>query len=266
MMMTTTMATRTPTGMWAVAALVLALPVTGCATKHDIRDLHDQMVELAARQDSLVRELRRQARVTQDTLRTQSDQLFDFRGEISRQLRTIAESLTTIEALAGENQRGIAGIRDQLANMRRMPARGVAGALNPQPGQAAPVAETGDAEALYNAAIEQFNRGQLATARQGFRQFVDAYPNHALAPDAYFYLADILAQDGKLDDAVQAFQAIGERFPESARVPDALYRVALIRIEQGKTDEARTILERIRNTYPDSGAAMLARDKLAEIR
>ncbi len=260
------MGARTPIGTRAVAALILALPLAGCATKHDIRDLHDQMVELAARQDSLVRELKRQARVTQDTLRTQSDQLFDFRGDVSRQLRSIAETLTTLEALAGENQRGIAGIRDQLANMRRLPAGGAAGAPNPQPGEAAPVEGAGDAEALYNAAIEQFNRGSLATARQGFRQFVDAHPNHALAPDAYFYLADILAQDGKLDDALQAFQAIGERFPESPRVPDALYRIALIRIEQGKTDEARAVLERIRNTYPDSGAAMLARDKLAEIR
>ena len=97
------------------------------ATKSDIRDLQTEIAgelrTLAARQDSLMTLLRTEAMSTQDTLRNQSEQIFDFRGGITTQLNAIARSLTTLEALVGENQRGIAGVRDQLANLRRVQFR-----------------------------------------------------------------------------------------------------------------------------------------------
>lgn len=256
---------------------VLAFALTGCATKGDIRtlqsELGDELRALAARQDSLLGELRFLNSSTQDTLRTQADQLFDFRGEITRQVQALTQTLVRLEALTGENQRGITSVRDQLANLRRLPA---ANTQATQPlvdsTQTSPTnPETvggagGNAEQLWNIAREQHQRGSFSTAQRAYEQFLEEYPTHALAPDAHFYLADILTQLDRPDDALEAFQEILALFPTASKVPDALYRIAVLQREAGDEDDARATLERIVNTYPDATIAMLARDMLAELR
>src|SRR5687767_13046262 len=101
---------------------ITALAFAGCATKGDIRSLQTEfrteLRAIAARQDSVLAALRLQNAVMQDTLRTQSDQLFDFRGQIATQLQAIAQGMARLEAISGENQRGITSMRDQLANIR----------------------------------------------------------------------------------------------------------------------------------------------------
>jgi tol-pal system protein YbgF len=258
--------------LWSLPAIALAF--AGCATKGDVRTLQTEVMRevraLAARQDSLLAELRFLNSSTQDTLRTQSDQIFDFRGEITRQLQSISQAQARLEALTGENQRGIASVRDQLANQRRLPA----GSTQPQlvdSTQATTSPESvagtgGNAQQLWNVAREQHQRGSYSTAQRAYEQFLQEYPTHALAPDAHFFMADILTQLDRPEDALEAFQEIQTLYPTAAKVPDALYRIAVLHQEAGDTDEARATLERIVNTYPDATIALVARDMLAELR
>jgi tol-pal system protein YbgF len=252
--------------LFAAAAVAF---LGGCATKGDLRSVQLEIRALAARQDSLMSRMSREMLNTQDTLRGQSVQLFDFRGEIFRQLRDISDGMSRLEALSGENQRGIAGVRDQLANLRRGPGGGTALPEGVDPmgvTDAGAQLAGGDAQSIYNAAVGQFNRGSLPTARTAFQQFLQAYPSHLLAPDAHYYLADILVQENRLEDALEEFQRIPETFPTATKVPEAMYRVAQLQIELGKVSDARATLERIVNTYPGTGVAVLAAEKLREIR
>lgn len=256
---------RVPSAARLLTATAAVAVLGGCATKGDLRDVQVELRALAARQDSLLIELRRETRSTQDTLRETTDQIVSFRGDISRQLRDISQALTRLEALTGENQRGISQVRDQLANMRRQPM------IQPPAGgddQVAPgggLSTGGDAQELYNAAFGQYRGGNLSTARSAFRAFLDAHPSHALAPDAWYYLGDIHFQERRWPEALEAFQQVSTLFPTATRVPQAMYRAALVRIEQGDRNAARALLERVVNTYPGTDAALLARDKLREI-
>ncbi len=243
--------------------MAAVLVVAGCATKGDMRNVRLELQALAARQDSFIAELRRETRSTQDTVRQQADQLFDFRGELFRQLRAMNESLMRLEALTGENQRGIASMRDQLVNMRRGSLGGAPADVGVQPGATGGAGD--DAAQMYQAGVDQFNRGSLTAASAAFQSFLQAYPSNENAPDAHFYLADILYQQNRLQDALDAFAEIPELFPTAARVPEALYRMGLIQNELGNTEEARATLQRVVNTYPDSEAATLAAAKLREI-
>ena len=260
----------------ALSLVVLRVPVLittivvlgGCATKSDIRDLQVELQAelrvLAERQAALIEQLQTEANSTRDTLRSQSIQLFDFRGELSRQLREIGEGLATLEVLAGENQRAITGIRGQVTNLRSgsitTPTTTVLDSTDMIGG-----ATGGGADQLYRTAAEQFGRGSLNTARMAFQQFVESYPNHVLAPEAHFSLADILYQQEDFDAALEAFGEIQSRFPTAAKVPDALYRIALIQIEMEEIESAIDTLQRITNTYPESVIAEIAADKLEEI-
>ncbi len=258
-----------------VATMAVAFTFSGCAMKGDIRLLQEELRAIAARQDSLVNELRVEAQQTQDTLRTQGDQMFDLRGDLSRQLQQINQALVRIEAIAGENQRGLSSVRDQMANMRRLPAGSTTGPGASGGLSAADSTETGGGESLigggsnpqelYDVAKSQYDRGSLNSASRAFEQFLSEHPNQELAPDAHFYLADILGQQERPEDSMEAFQEIQELFPTHRRVPEALYRIAELQIQLDDVDAAKVTLERIINTYPDELVALLARDRLDEI-
>ncbi len=232
-------------------------------------EVRGEIEALSARQDSLMSLLFSEVESTQDTLRIQSDRIFDFRGEINRQLRAITQGLATLEAIAGENQRGIASMRGQLANVRGLNS-GVQPIVAETPAIVEPGGENllgtgGSAEQLWGVAREQHLRGSYSTAQVAYEQFLEDYPNHDLAPDAHFNLADMITQQDRAEDALEAFQEIQALYPTSSRVPDALYRIAQLQVEMGDADDARATLERIMNTYPEATIAMLARDLLEEI-
>ena len=252
------------------AALAAALLVSaGCvATKRDVRDLRAEIQALSARQDSILVALSRQNAVTQDTLRHQTDQLFEIRGDVSRQLQSILDEISRIGELTGQNQRAIAGMRDQLEGLRRAPAP--TPTVDQVPGTGESVLGGGgggaDPEGTYAAALQAYRRNQLGTARSAFETFLEESPGNPLVPEARFYLADILVQQDEPEEAIAAFNQIAELHPTSPKVPEALYRVALLEIGRGNETTARRLLDRVVNTYPDSDAAGLAREKLREIR
>jgi tol-pal system protein YbgF len=246
---------------------VVVLALGGCAMKGDIRLLQEELRAIAARQDSLVAELRMEAQQTQDTLRTQGDQMFDFRGDISRRLQQIEQSLVRLEAIAGENQRGMASIRDQFVNLRRSPGMGVTMGADSATGGGERLAgaQSGGADELYAVAQNQLGRGSLNAASQAFEQFIAEHPNDPRVADAHFFLADILTQQGRPDDALAAFEEIQQLFPTHPRVPQALFRIAGLQESAGDLEAAKATLERIVNTYPDDLVAQLAREKLREL-
>ncbi len=261
---------RTAARLLTMSAVAVAS--SGCAMKGDVRQLQDELRTMAERQDSLMAEIRAQTLQTQDTLRTQGDQMFDLRGDINRQLQLINQALTRIEAITGENQRGLSSIRDQLANMRRgAPAAGGApttfgpGVESSQGMTDGESLVGGGADELWGVAREQLGRGSLNTAGTAFNDFLTQYPEDPRVPQAHFYLADILEQQDRPEDALAAFQEIQALFPTHEQVPAALYRIGSLQVRLDDLEGARQTFERIINTYPDSPMAMLAREDLEEI-
>jgi tol-pal system protein YbgF len=249
----------------AVAVAAALLLSAGCATKRDLRDLRAEIRALSARQDTILAALARQNTVTQDTLRQQTNQLFEIRGDVSRQLQRIMDDLSRLTELTGQNQRAIASIRDQLEGLRMRaaaPAPVGEAIVGGQPG-----GDPGAAEGLYATAMGLYGEPSTrGTALNAFRDFVQQYPNHERAPDALWYMGDVLAQQEQTEAALDAFDRVLELHPASARVPDALYRKALLLIEEGERDEARTLLERVVESYPASMSAAPARAVLRELR
>jgi tol-pal system protein YbgF len=249
----------------------VGLTVTGCATKGDLRDLQIEIRELATQQREALGQIEGLNLAVQDTLRGQSDALFESRGEIVRLIRQIEQQLITLRELTGQNQRAIATIRDLLERGRpgvlpppeRTDPEGGGQVLDVEFQDEAPVSEA--AVELFNAGVRAFNRGSITTARRAFQQFLTEYPNDPMAADANFYLSDLLVQEDRLEEAIQAFLRIPELYPVAEKVPDAIYRVGVLYIQLEQLEDARLYLERVVNSYPDSGAAALARERLAEI-
>ncbi len=259
---------RVPGIRWVLVALS-AVIVTGCATKGDLRDVRDEIQALAAQQRQAFNELSGMNLAVQDTLQGQADELFASRGEINRRLQALEQEMTTIKELLRLNQQSLVRIRDYLeagGASTRGPVR-----TDTEPGQEMPQQltptqpATGAAEESYNAALTQFNRGNLGTAQQAFQLFLQQYPNSPRAPDVRYYLADILVQQGHPEQAIDAFLQIPQFYPTADKVPDTWYRVGVLYVELNKLDDAREYLQKVVTNYPESDAAQLAKAKLAEI-
>jgi tol-pal system protein YbgF len=172
--------------------------------------------------------------------------------------------------LAGEIQRALASVRDQLANIRAapgIPSRvGVPDSVpSPTTGGERLIPGATDPEQLFQTAFQQLDRGSLRAAQAAFNEFLGQYPGHERAADAHFYLADILEQQDRPEDALEGFRPVPTLYPTHERVPDAMFRMARLQLELGDRDAARATLERITNTYPNAPIAMLARDMLETI-
>lgn len=246
---------------------LLGLSLSGCATKGDLRSVQDEIRALGERTDRAVQELSGLNLAVQDTLGRQSDAIFESRGDINRRLQTLEQEILTIQELLRMNQQSLMTIRDLLESQRP-------GGMGPmrtdtEPGrdlEFSPAEErAGGPVDMYNTAATQFNNGSLNTARRAFQQFLREYPTDALAPNAHFYLAEILVQEERLDEAISAFMRVPELFPTADMVPDAYLRLGEVYIQQDKLDDARYYLRLVVNSYADTDAARQAQERLDEI-
>ncbi len=240
--------------MRALLVLALLLPLGACATKRDVRDLAEEIRVLNARQTELIREVQRDQRELRDSIRVVSSAQSNMRAELLRRTVDLQEDLLRLQEVTGISQQQLASLRDQLERERRSVPTGSPMGMQEGGGEGAGV--------IYDAALTQFRRGAYTSARLGFEELVDRFPNDPLAPEARYYLADIQEQEGDTQGAIQGFLRVQEFHPTAERVPDALYRVGMLYRQAGDRDEARRYLERVVNTWPESGAADLARDAL----
>lgn len=251
-------APRRPAGGFfrAAVALLLAIPLAACATKRDVRDLGDEIRAQNQAQAELIAELRAEQAELESIVRALTGVQEERHGEVLRRLRQLQDEVQLTQEIAGASQAGLAAVRDQLSRGTPAPGAGAGGRapfFEETPGAA------GEVEDLYAEALTQHGRSSLAAARIGFQEIVDRFPNHELAPDARYYLADILSRDGEMDEALRGFLQVGELYPQAARVPEALYRAAIIYRDRGEAEQARALFTRIVNTWPDSEVAEMAR-------
>lgn len=251
-----------------VPALALLLPLAaGCATKSDVRGLERSMVaqieELEAQQRSVLERIG----LAFDSLSEQDRRLLTGRGEMQRQFDELRDLLAQILDLASQNNRLLAdlragGVTGGGGAVRVPPAVGGEGAG----GRGEAAAGADEASTFYNAALAQYRRNAYETARGGFEDFLQNYPDHPLAPDAQYFLAETYAGEGNRDRALEELAGVWERWPDAPRAATALYRSGVLEMERGRLNDARVFFQRVLAGYPESAEAPLAEDQLGRLR
>jgi len=92
--------------------------------------------------------------------------------------------------------------------------------------------------ALYRQALAEPPEADPAQAIQGFRAFLAAYPRHRAAPQARYYLGNLLYQTGAYDEALEAFGEVARR---GGGVLVGLSRLGLGYTWEAKGDWARAL-------------------------
>ncbi len=250
---------RTPSGPRLLLVAFLLLPLAACATKRDVRDLGEVIQAQNAEQAARVAELRAEQAELLRMIRALGSTGDERHTEVLRRFRALENEVQVAQELAGASQATVAAIRDAMDRSPR-PGAGTGGGFFEEEGGA------GEVDELYTDALAAHGRQNFATARFGFSDIVERHPNHPLAPDARYYLADIMAQEGETEEALRAFLRIAEVHPTAPRVPEALFRAGLLHRDRGEASEANALFTRIVNTYPDHEMADMARAFLGGTR
>lgn len=235
--------------------VALLLPILGgCATKRDLQDLQTEISRMQAAQDRLLREIQQQNAAILDSLNIQGVQL---RGDLTNQLVQMERQLVQIQELTGQGQQRLAELRESMTAREEALRRATVDT---------PTQDVGDPDELFESAEAALERGSLSTARAGFEEFTQAFPQHPLAAEARLNLAAILNEDGEPEAALDEYARILELQPDSPEAATALYRAALIEIDRDNDDRARSMLNQLTAAYPGSPEADTARDLLRAMR
>ena len=114
----------------------------------------------------------------------------------------------------------------------------------------------------YDAALDQFKRGDYPGAIAGFQAFVKTYPRSPLASSAQYWIGN--AQFARKDyrAAIVSQRQLLQLWPDSAKVPDALLNIASAQSELGDSVAARRTLEELIGKFPQSESAVKAKQRL----
>jgi tol-pal system protein YbgF len=234
----------------ALLAAALLLPAAACATKRDVQQLQLSMEAQRAHQDSVFRVLVGRTEAMLDSLSRQNTRT---RGDIATRLLAVERQLVQIQELSGQNQ-------TQLAQLRRQIEERASDARREETPMSA-----GDPNELYEAATAALRRGSMGTARAGFEQFVEEFPQHRLAAEAQFGIGQSYEQERNVGAAVEAYGRVVELYPTSARAPAALLRMGRLEAGRGNRTEARNRFNQVVQRYPRSPEVAEARTELQRL-
>jgi tol-pal system protein YbgF len=179
-----------------------------------------------------------------------------------RALRGRVEELENANEALRKQQRDLyADIEKRLSSM---PSGAGPGAFPGAPGPVAPGNAAGE-QAAYTQAFDALKASNYAGAITGFRSYLGAYPNGALADNAQYWLGEAYYVTRDYEQAATAFRTVGERWPTSRKAADALLKLGYAQFELKRYGEARTALNDVVQRFPDSEAAKLAAERLRRI-
>ena len=127
-------------------------------------------------------------------------------------------------------------------------------------------AETADekltAEESYEAAYGLLlKKRDYVSAEKALKSFIEEYPDHSLAGNAYYWLGETFYVRNNYVGAAKAFANGYDKFPGGAKAPDNLLKLGLSLKAMGKKNDACTIFGKLTNNYPDAPAVIVARLK-----
>lgn len=121
------------------------------------------------------------------------------------------------------------------------------------------------AESLYNNAMRDRTSGNSDLAIQQFTDYLRYFGSTDLAPNAQYYIGEILYTKGDFEAALQAFDTVLEKFPENNKTPDAMFMKGRTLAKSNQRNAAAEEYRELIKKYPAHEAAGRAKAELKSL-
>ena len=206
---------------------------------------------------SEVAKLRGQAEVQVHQMDTLGKRQNDLYVDLDQRVSDLAKSLKPASATTGSPE------------VAPSPPAPTAVATPPPGPAAAPSASQLDPmveSRSYEASLDHFRGANYAGAIAGFKGFLKAYPDSALASNAQYWMGYSYFALKDYKSALAHQQKGVAVYPASTKVPDALLNIANSMIALDDLTGARKVLEELVAKHPGTNAATLATRRLSALK
>ena len=264
-------------GAFVAFALLYVAPQFAHAALFDDEEARKRIAATNTRIDQLQKDL--DERVSQIERQLKSGALVDLANNVEALKSEVARIRGQIEVLTYELEQSQKRQRDLYvdldARMRKLegapgasadaaPADAGAAGAGAGATAAAPVPSTAAEQRAYDAALDQFKRGDFQGAITGFTAFVKTSPKSPLAPSAQYWIGNAHFARKDYKAAIASQRQLLLAWPDSPKIPDALLNVASAQSELGDNAAARRTLEELIGKFPQSDAAAKAKQRLGQ--
>ncbi len=115
------------------------------------------------------------------------------------------------------------------------------------------------ARALFDQALAALNRREYGASETYFQQFLDEYPNDALAGSAQYWFGEAAFASGEYRHAADRFLKTFTNFPNYERAPEALLKLAISLRRLGETAAACDSFAELQRRFPQGPKTVLQR-------
>lgn len=95
-----------------------------------------------------------------------------------------------------------------------------------------------------------------------FQAFIERFPDSSYAPNAHYWLGQLLYNKQQWQDAAVQFETVANKFATSSKRPDALLKLGVIAEKMGNAAKAKELFQEVISAYPNSSARKLAEARL----
>jgi len=244
--------------------LLVAIVLPGCGLHREYVRRGQVADSLLVRMDRLeqaqAREYSQTTTLRADVL-TQTDALGSRLDQVEASIRDLNDRLDRIGRRLGLGHGSLAPPTADTATRpaaESLPVK--ADTVVPVPVDSQPLGV--DADRLYNNAYLDFTRGKYDVAVDGFRHYLELFPESEMADNALYWVGECHYSQGRLDSAEAAFRDVLARYADANKAPAAGYKLALVYAAQDREAEARRQLVEVVERYPGTTEARLAQDRL----
>lgn len=111
----------------------------------------------------------------------------------------------------------------------------------------------------YETAYGHLLQQDYGAAQAGFRDFLKAFPQDPLAPNALYWLGESHYVQRNFADAAEAFDLVVSAYGSSAKAPDAQLKSGMALAQLGKRQEACSALGSIASKFPKAPTHLKAK-------
>lgn len=251
---------------------LLLLFLAACATRKEIVTFKNDSAYMRTQIDSLRAEQKR-LRAAMTKLATITEQSAEannrLRADLQLQMNQLSEQTQLLSDRLEETGRRISNLPSKL-RLTTPPASPTPDTTNN--GAAVDTAKTSarpqldETQRLYDAAYQDFVKGQYQLAQQGFAQYLQLLPESELADNAQYWIGECYYSQKKYGEAIQAFQTVITKYPEGEKTPAAMLKLGYAQIASNQTKAGQESLEKLVKRFPQSNEAKLARSRLQELK
>lgn len=249
---------------------LLATTVAGCVGSKDIEALQSQNRDIQ-RQVAFVQQegsSKEEVAALEQRINEHTSALLKSEADVQVGLRNLSEQIDQLQANLAETTFRLNDLSQQIAatNQELRALRSSFGTAGTAPTATPPASATSeDPQSLYDAARNDYVRGNYELAILGFRQYLEAFPESELADNARYWIGECSFSQGDYQQAIREFDLILNQYPRSDKLASALLKKGYAFLQLGRVQEGRIYLNNVVNSYPGSDEAALAQQRLATL-